>query len=111
MASALAHTVGVRLDEARMVVEDAQLVDDGRARADLRPRARDVLEVLAAARVGAVRRGDEGERAPDAVPGHRAERVGEERMPVPVAPVERQARAVRGQLGAQRLEERPVLAR
>src|SRR3712207_8242743 len=37
---------------------------------------------LAAAGVGAVGRGDEGERAPDAVVAHPAERVGEQGVPV-----------------------------
>ena len=64
----LAHAVGVGLDEAGVVVEDAELVDDGRALPDLGPGSGDVLEILAASRVGAVRRGDEGQRPSDAVP-------------------------------------------
>ena len=103
------HPVGVGLDEPRMIVEDAQLVDDGGAGANLGLRPRDVLQVLAASRVRAVRGGDERERPRDAVPHHRAERVGQERVPVPVAPVERQAQAVGAELLAKGVQERPVL--
>ena len=54
----------------QVVVEDAQLLDDGRVFARLFARPLDVLAVLAAAGVGAVGRGDEGERAADAFVSH-----------------------------------------
>ncbi len=92
-----------------MVVELAQLVDHGSARADLCAGVLDVFEVLPARRVGAVRGRDERERSLDAVVAHLAHRVGEERVPVAVAPVHGQGVARRGQLGIERGDERTVV--
>ena len=105
------HALHERLDEAGVVVERAQLVDLRRALADLGARPRDVLEVLAAARVGAVGGGEERERARDAVVGHLPQRVGQQRVPVAVPPVDRQRHAVPLQLLAQRRHERAALRR
>jgi hypothetical protein len=99
-----AHAVDERLDEARMVVVMPDLVDLRRALADLGARRGDVVPVLPARRVTPVRAGDERERAPDTVVAHPAQRVGEHRVPVPVAPVHRQI-----QMWRQRVEQRAAL--
>ena len=44
-----------------------------------------------------------------AVGRHLAQRVGQQRMPVAIAPVDRQLRAVRGQLALERRDQLPVL--
>ena len=103
------HELHQRLDEAGVVVERPQLVDLRRALADLGAGPCHVLEVLPAARVGAVRRGEERERVGDAVVGHLPQRVGEQRVPVAVSPVDRQRHAVAIQLLAQRRHERAAL--
>ena len=75
----LAHMIGVRLDEAGMVVEHAQPRHRGRVRADRLLRVEEVLAVLPAARVRAVRRREERERVADAVVAHLGHRIGDER--------------------------------
>ena len=105
-----AHAVGVRLDEARVVVERAQLQHLGRARADRGLRAVDVLAVLAAARVRAERRGEEREHPARARRLELAQRVLEERVPVAVPEGDRQVDAVLAQLGLERGDQLAVLA-
>ena len=86
---------GHRLDEARVVVEKAELVHLRGIRADRLPSLGDVFQILPAARIGAERRGDERQGVTDAVVGHRAQRVGQQGVPIPIAPIDRQAAAVR----------------
>ena len=105
----LPHVLDHRFDEAGMVVEDAQLVDLRRFGADLGPGANDVVEILAATRVGAVGGRDESQRAADAVTNHRAQGIGQQRMPVPIAPIDRQVDPVGGELGLQGGNERAVV--
>src|SRR5690606_8713460 len=82
----LAYGVGVRLDEARVIMVMADLLHDGRVRADGGPRRLDVLQILTAGGVGPVRACDKRQRPAYALVAHGRELVGEERMPVPVAP-------------------------
>jgi len=98
-----------RLDEARMVEEEPQFVDLGRVPAHRVPRVFDVFQVLPAARIGAEGRSDQRQRPPHAVGGHLPQRVGEERVPVAVAPIDRPVRAVGVELGENRGQQGPVL--
>ena len=100
---------GERLDEAGMVVELSQLVDHGSAGTDHGARVLDVFEVLPARRVRAVCGRDEGERALDAVVAHLTHGVGEQRMPVAVAPVDGQRVTGRRELGVQSGDERTIV--
>ena len=86
--------IGRRLDEARMIVEQPQFVDLRRGGADRLPGELDVVEILPAAGIGAERRGDKGQGPFDAVFGHLADGLVEHRMPVAVAPVDRQPRPI-----------------
>ena len=70
----------------------------GCARPHLLLRVEEVLAVLPAARVRRVGRREERERPLDPVVGHLAQRVGEERIPVPVAEVDRERDPVRVEL-------------
>jgi hypothetical protein len=65
---------------------------------------------LAAAGIAAVGTGDKRRHAPNAGVGHLAERVGEEWVPVPVAPINGEIGAVFGQLFPEGLEEGEVLS-
>ena len=102
--------IGRRLDEAGMVVEQPELVDLRRGGADLLPGVLDVLKILPAARIRAERRGDKRQGPLDAVFGHLADGVGQQRMPVAIAPVDRQLRPVGVQFGDQRGQQGTVLA-
>ncbi len=90
-----------RSHEPGMVEEGTELVDLGRPLADRGPGPVDVVEVLPAARIGAVGGGDERKCAADPVVGHTRHRVGQERVPVAVAPVDGQV----GPAGGERLLE------
>jgi hypothetical protein len=91
--------VGVRLDEAGVVVELAQLVDHRSARTDPGPGPVDVLPVLPARRVSAVGAGGEAERTRHAVVAHPRNGVLQHRVPVPVPPVRRERHAVGREVG------------
>ncbi len=95
---------GERLDEAGVVEVGADLVDPGRVRPGRGHRPVDVVQVLAAGRVGAVGGRRERDRASHAVGRHPPHGVIEVRLPVPVAPVERQLERVRAEGGADRGE-------
>ncbi len=99
----------VRLDEAGVVVERAQLEDLRCVRPDGGLRVVEVLAVLPAARVRAERRGEERERAPDARVAQLADRVPEERVPVAVAEEDRQVDPVCRELGLERGDQLAVL--
>ena len=86
----LAEPVGHGGDEARVVVPDAQLVDVRRT-VKVRDRVVEIFAVLAASAVGTEGAGDVGDGAADAVRGHPGEGVAQHGMPVPIAPVHRQA--------------------
>ena len=85
-----------------MIEEDSELVDGWRGGADFLLCAGDVLAILAATGVRTVGAGDEGQRVPDAVGCHLPQRVGEQRMPIAVAPIDRQVGAVRGEFRLER---------
>src|SRR5690606_6636361 len=93
----LAHARRDGLDEQRVIERAAQPIDERRAR-DARRRLVQVLAILPAARVRAEHARDVGDRAAHTVAAHLLERVLEERMPVAVAPVDRQCRSLRGEL-------------
>ena len=103
------HVVGIRLDPPGMVEEHARPQHLGCARPDLLLRPEQILAVLAAAGVGGVRGGEERERPLDAVRGHLAERIREERVPVAVAEVDRQIDPVLVELDPKRGDQRAVL--
>ena len=104
-----ARAGGERLDEARVVEEAPDLVDPGRARADRGAGPLDVIQVLPAARVGAVGGGHEGDGAPHAVVSHGPHRVGQVRRPVPVPPVDGERQAAGREVGADRGQQIPAL--
>jgi hypothetical protein len=91
------------------VVEEAPQRLDHRRAGKLGAGLFDVPEVLTTARVRAVRRGDEAERALHAVSLHLGNGVAEERRPVAVAKVDRQVDAVALQLLVDSRDERTVL--
>ena len=105
----LPHVLDHRFDEAGMVVEDAQLADLRRCGADRGLGANDVVEILAATRVRAVGGRDERQRTADAVTSHREQSIGQQRMPVPIAPIDRQVEPVGGELGFQGGDECAVV--
>ena len=92
-----------------MVEEHPRLHHLRRPGADRLLGVEDVLPVLAAPRIRRVGGREERERALDSVTGHLAERVGQERVPVAVAEVDRQVDAVRVELDSQGCDQRPVL--
>ena len=92
-AQRVANLIGLRLDEQRVIVELAQLVDVRRA-VYLGARPLDILQILAATRVGTKDGGDESERIAHAVGPHLTQRVGEQRMPIAIAPIDGQLQAV-----------------
>ena len=83
-----------RLDEAGVIVKDPQLFDHRSPRAGLLAGADDIVEILAAAGIGTERGGHESKRATNAVVPHLAQRIGHQRMPIAVPPVDGQARSV-----------------
>ncbi len=86
---ALGDTSGVGSDEIGMIVKDPQLVHARGFGTDRGLGPRDIFAVLATAGIGAIRGQHETDGVLDPVAGHLGERVGEERMPVAVAPVNR----------------------
>src|SRR5579871_4567779 len=88
-----AKLVGLSLDEERVIIERPQLVDFRRGRSRFPPRLVDVFEILTASRVRAEHRRHETECPLYSPRLHFAQRVGEERMPVAVAPVNRKTRS------------------
>jgi hypothetical protein len=90
-----------------MVVEHTQLVDNRRGWTGLGASGLDVLPVLATARVRAVSRGKVGQRPLSAVRHHLPDRIAEKRMPVPVAPVNRQLDLVTPKFLAESLNQLP----
>ena len=104
----LPDVIGVGLDEAGMLAPVADVGDLGRR---LLRRSRpergarliaDVLAILQASRVAALRRGQDADGAPDAGARHLRERVGQIRMPVAHPDVHRERQAARDQQGLQR---------
>ena len=103
------QAIDVRLDQPGMVVEQAQLQHLRSVGADLLLRVEDVLAVLPAAGVRAERRREERERLADAVVAHLPQGVGEQRVPVAVAEVDRQLDRVLGELPLDRRDQLAVL--
>jgi hypothetical protein len=97
LGECLADVLDHRLDESGVIVEDAELIDLGCAGAGLFTGSRDVIEVLAAARIRTVGGGDESERPLDAVLSHLTQRVDEQGMPVAIAPVDGELRPSGGE--------------
>src|ERR1043165_8119051 len=83
-----ANMLGIRFYKTRMIVEDSKLRSARRSFTNFFACSRDVLLVLPAAGIRAVSGSDEAERTFDAVAHHLAERVGQEAMPVAIAPVD-----------------------
>ena len=92
-----------------MVVEDPHLVDAGSTGADGGLGAFDVLAILAAARVRAVRRQDDSQARLTPWPVICGQRIGQHRVPVAVSPVNRQAesRAARARAAGRRSARGP----
>ena len=95
-----------RRDEARMVEADAQLVDLRRVRHQALHGLVEILAVLAAAAVRAERARHVRERAAHSGVRHLRDACRQQRMPVAIAPVDRQRGAVRVELVLQRLDQR-----
>src|SRR5580704_12350871 len=91
-----------------MIVELAQLVDL-RSTCYLRARPLDVFQVLTATRVRTKDGGDETERPVDAVCAHLPQRVGQERMPVAIAPIDGKLQPVAGQFQFERGDQFAVV--
>src|ERR1043165_5869375 len=92
-----------------MVVKYPELLDARRAWSNLSLRHADVLKILTTTGVRAVSRRDESERVLNAVRRHAVQRVRKHRMPVAIAPVDRQTRAVLVQLLLERRYQISVL--
>ena len=93
-----AHGVGHRADEQRVIEELPQLHQLGRVFADRGTSALDVLVVLAAGRVAAVRAGREDQHAPRSGLSQLGEGVLDHRRPVAVAEVHRKVHPGRRKL-------------
>lgn len=88
------QTVGRGLDESRMVEKGAELVDVRRVRTGGSARVGNVVEVLPAARVRRISRRDISEGPPDSGGSHGLQRLRQKRVPVAIAPVNRQVDVV-----------------
>ena len=91
-----AHVPGVRLDEAIVRMPVANIRDRdvrGTTAHDLGARVEDILPVLRATRVRAMRGADESNRAPHAILRHLPQHVRQQRMPVAHAEVDRHVHA------------------
>ncbi len=104
-----ANLVGLRFDEQRMIVERAQFFDAGRIRSHFGARLLDIFQVLAASRVRTEDGSDKGERTRHTVGLHLAQRVGEKRMPVAIAPVNRNPRTQAREFALKAGDQRAIL--
>jgi hypothetical protein len=98
-----------RIDKAGMVVIQPQLVQRWGIGAHRFARLGEVLAVLATAAVRRERRGSQHERVTHTVVTHLRDRVGQVRLPVSVAEVNRQVDTHRIKLGSQRVDQGVVL--
>ncbi len=98
-----------RFDEPRMVEPHPQFFDRRRSGADLFLRRQDVLAVLPTTAVAAEHAGEKGERTFSTVVTHLSQRVGKQRVPIAVPPIDRQIDPVCGELVFQRRQQLPVL--
>ncbi len=98
-----------RIDEAGVVKVDPELVDLHRLRAGGGLRCVDVFTILPAARITAKRRCDKGEDARDAVGFHLCEGVVEKGVPVAIAEVDGEIRALLGEEFGERVDHGEVL--
>lgn len=96
---------GDDVDEVGVVVEDADLVDFHSGKGGILECRGDIFAVLTAAGVAAEAGGDIAEHAADTVIVHLFESLWKERMPVAVAPIERQVDVVLIKFGAECGEE------
>ena len=95
-----ADPIGVRSDEHLVIepVADVGHLDVRKSGAgEMGPGFGDVLAILRAARVAAVRGGNEADGPPDALPGHGLERIGEVGVPVAHSYEDRQRRPGSGE--------------
>ena len=83
-----------RLDESGVVVENPNLVERHRISPERFDRAEHILPVLPATGLGAECGGDENQHPRDAIRAHLVDRVGEQRMPVAIAEVDRQVDSI-----------------
>ncbi len=80
-----------RFYKTRMVIEHSQLVDLRRPGTHLNTSCLDILQVLSATGVRAIRRGDVCQCPPSAISRHLPDRACQEGVPIPIAPVNWQA--------------------
>ena len=92
-----------------MVVEDAQFVDLRRGRSDFLTRGDNVFAILPAAGIRTERAGEEGEGSLDAIAPHSGEGLWQQRMPVAIAPIDRQFWTVDSEFLLKRRDESAVL--
>ena len=98
-----------RVDESGMVETHADLLDPRRPRTDLGLGPHEVLAVLSTSAKATEHAGEKRQRPLPAVAFHLFESFGEHRVPIPVAPVDRQIDALRLKLGFDCRQQGPVL--
>ncbi len=104
-----AHPVNHRADETRMVEARPQLFHARRTGTGRGAGLCDILQVLPTGRIRAVTAGDECQRPFHAIAGHLGHGVGQQRLPVAIAPIHRHPRTMSVQFRPQRGHESPIL--
>src|ERR1051325_2773034 len=89
--------LNIRLDESRVIEKRAQLFHARRIIAHRLPGALNIFKILSATRIRAISRRDESERVFDSVGAHLSERIGEQRVPVSIAKIDRKREAMRSE--------------
>src|SRR6185503_5845330 len=92
-----------------MVVKHSQLLDSRRRWSNLSLCIREVLKILSTTRIRAVSRRDKSKRVSYAIRCHFPERVRQQWMPVPIAPVDWQSRSIGLQLFFERRYQISIL--
>src|SRR5215217_1291191 len=85
-AECRADVIYVSLDKQRVIIERPQFLDSWRIWSNPGPRVADVLQILPATGVGSVSGCDKSKRVLNTVRSHATESVGQQRMPVAIAP-------------------------
>src|SRR6185369_1424622 len=88
------NMLDVRLDKQWVIVELSQLLNAWRAWSNLRLRVADVFQILSTTRVRTISRGHKREGVLNAIISHATDGVDEHRMPIAIAPVDRQSWAI-----------------
>ena len=97
--------VDVGGDESGVIVKDTDFVDLGSSWAHLTPCLLDVLTILPTARIRTVCRSYKRQSPLNTVRFHLSQRIGKERVPVSISPVNRQIDFGLGELRSQHLDE------